>query len=157
VNGIETCIVGTLGRDPELRFTSGGRGVASVGVACSRRWKKQDSNEWEEVTSWVNVTIWAEMGENAAATLKKGDRVIAYGRFEQREYTDKEGVTKQVWEFTADEIGPSLRWATASVNRTERTKAGDAPAPRGGGTTSRPDPGYGTEEPFVRPSTINDL
>jgi single-strand DNA-binding protein len=148
VNGIEMTIVGTLGRDPDLRFTSGGRGVASTSVAVSRRWKPKDSNEWQEVTSWVNITMWAELGENAAATLHKGDRVIAQGRFEEREYTDKEGNPKRVWEMTVDEIGPSLRWAQAHVERTERTTSGDEPAPRK--QAARPaDPPYGdTEEPF---------
>ena len=151
MNGIEMTIVGTLGRDPELRYTSGGRGVASTSVAVSRRWKPRDSDEWQEVTSWVNITMWAELGENAAATLKKGDRVIAQGRFEERAYTDKEGVEKKVWEMTVDEIGPSLRWATAQVVRTERTKAGDAPAvgqTRPGRAPTKNDPPYGDEEPF---------
>lgn len=150
-------IVGTLGRDPELRFTSGGRAVASVGVAVSRRYKPRDSEEWQEVTSWVNCTMWAEMAENAAASLTKGTRVIAQGRFEQRSYTDKEGEEKTVWEMTVDEIGPSLRWATMKVDKVAREKASDGGG--GGGTTRRPDPGYGTEpeEPFLRESTVRDL
>jgi single-strand DNA-binding protein len=92
--------------------------------------------------------MWAELGENAAATLKKGDRVIAQGRFEEREYTDKEGQPKKVWDMTVDEIGPSLRWATAQVMRTERTKA---EAIGGGGAARRQEPlpnDPGDEEPF---------
>lgn len=143
VNGIEMTIVGTLGRDFELRYTTSGRAVASCGVAVSRRWKAQDSQEWQEVTSWVNVTLWAEMAENAASSLKKGMRVICQGRFEQRSYEDKEGETKTVWEMTVDEIGPSLRWARVEVEKIEREKPAER-APSGGGGSPYPDP----DEPF---------
>jgi single-strand DNA-binding protein len=145
-------IVGNLTRDPELRFTAGGKGVASFGIAVNRRY--QVNGEWQEKTSFFNVTAWDQLGENAAASLNKGARVIVSGRLEQREYETKEGEKRSVVEIVADELGPSLRWARAEVERTQRTgpdgtpAAGSRPAsaPVGGGRNS--DPVYGDEEPF---------
>ena len=111
-------LVGNLTRDPELRFTTGGRGVASFGLAVSRRY--QQNGEWQEQTSYFNIVAWGQMGENAAATLTKGMRVVVTGRLEQREYTTREGDKRTAIEINADEVGPSLRWATASVERTPR-------------------------------------
>ena len=82
-------LVGNLTRDPELRFTTGGRGVASFGLAVSRRY--QVNGEWQEQTSYFNIVAWGQMGENAASTLTKGMRVIVSGRLEQREYQNREG------------------------------------------------------------------
>ena len=145
-------IVGNLTRDPELRFTAGGKGVASFGVAVGRRY--QVNGEWQEKTSFFNVTAWDQLGENAAASLTKGARIIVTGRLEQREYETKEGEKRNVVEIVADELGPSLRWARAEVERTQRTgpdgtsSGGPRPAaaPAGGGRPS--DPVYGDEEPF---------
>jgi single-strand DNA-binding protein len=146
-------IVGNLTRDPELRFTAGGKGVASFGVAVNRRY--QVNGEWQEKVSFFNVTAWDQLGENAAASLTKGARIIVTGRLEQREYETKEGEKRNVVEIVADELGPSLRWARAEVERTQRSgpdgtpASGDratAGAPAGGARTS--DPVYGDEEPF---------
>lgn len=116
-------LVGNLTRDPELRFTTGGRGVASFGLAVSRRY--QVNGEWQEQTSYFNIVAWGQMGENAAATLTKGMRVIVSGRLEQREYQNREGEKRTAIEINADEIGPSLRWATASVERQSRGDGGN--------------------------------
>jgi single-strand DNA-binding protein len=127
-------LVGNLTRDPELRFTTGGRGVASFGLAVSRRY--QQNGEWQEQTSYFNIVAWGQMGENAAATLTKGMRVLVTGRLEQREYTTREGDKRTAIEINADEIGPSLRWATAQVERTPREGGqggGDFGGNRGGG------------------------
>jgi single-strand DNA-binding protein len=115
-------LVGNLTRDPELRFTTGGRGVASFGIAVSRRY--QVNGEWQEQTSYFNIVAWGQMGENAASTLTKGMRVIVSGRLEQREYQNREGEKRTAIEINADEIGPSLRWATASVERIPRGEGG---------------------------------
>ena len=125
-------LVGNLTRDPELRFTTGGKGVASFGIAVGRRY--QVNGEWQEQTSYFNIVAWGQMGENAAATLTKGMRVIVSGRLEQREYQNREGEKRTAIEINADEIGPSLRWATASVERTPRNEGGGngGGAPRGG-------------------------
>jgi len=127
-------LVGNLTRDPELRFTTGGRGVASFGLAVGRRY--QQNGEWQEQTSYFNIVAWGQMGENAAATLTKGMRVLVTGRLEQREYTTREGDKRTAIEINADEIGPSLRWATAQVERTPREGGqggGDFGGNRGGG------------------------
>jgi single-strand DNA-binding protein len=112
-------LVGNLTRDPELRFTTGGRGVASFGIAVGRRY--QVNGEWQEQTSYFNTVAWGQLGENSASTLTKGMRVVVSGRLEQREYQNREGEKRTAIEINADEIGPSLRWATASIERNPRT------------------------------------
>lgn len=123
-------IVGNITRDPELRFTAGGKGIASFGLAVNRRW--QQNGEWQEKVSFFNVTAWDTLGENIAASLTKGTRVIVTGRLEQREYETKEGEKRNVVEIVADEIGPSLRWARAEVERIAR----DGGSSSGGGSSS---------------------
>jgi len=144
-------LVGNLTRDPELRFTTGGRGQASFGLAVSRRY--QVNNEWQEQTSFFNVVAWGTLGENAAASLNKGTRIIVTGRLEQRSYETQQGEKRNVVEVIADEIGPSLRWARAEVERIARdggsSGGGGGGSRDGGGSTNRaPDPVYGDEEPF---------
>jgi len=139
-------IVGNITRDPELRFTTGGKGIASFGLACNRRW--QQNGEWQEKVSFFNVTAWDTLGENAAASFTKGDRVIVTGRLEQREYETKEGEKRNVVEIVADEIGASIKWATVTVQRTERTSQGGG-ARKGGGRQPTGEPVYGDEEPFA--------
>jgi single-strand DNA-binding protein len=142
-------LVGGLTRDPELRFTNSGRAIASFGLAVNRRY--QVNGEWQEQTSYFNVTAWAELGENVAATLSKGSRAIVFGRLEQREYENRDGEKRTIVEVVADAIGPDLRWATAIVERVARNTADrdDAPAPRKKAAAPKPDEyGYGDEEPF---------
>jgi single-strand DNA-binding protein len=141
-------VTGNLTRDPELRFTQGGRAVANFRVASSRRY--QTNNEWQETTSFFDVIAWAELGENAAASLTKGARVIVTGRIEQRDFETRDGEKRTVFEITADELGPSLRFATAQIERTERSGGGDRSYSGGGGASSRPadNQPYPDEEPF---------
>lgn len=149
-------ITGTLTRDPELRFTQGGRGVATLGVAVNYRYQK--NNEWVEEASFFNVTAWSSLGENAAASLTKGMRVIVTGRLQQRSYETQQGEKRSVVEIIADEIGPSLRWATAQVEKVARSDAGGGQGGgyqgggnsggSSGGNRNAPDPVYGDEEPF---------
>ena len=113
-------IVGNLTRDPEIRYTTGGAAKASFGVAVSRRWQNRQTQEWEEQTSFFNVVCWREMAENVAESIGKGSRVVVTGRLEQRSWETENGDKRSVVEIVADEIGPSLRWATAKVNRNER-------------------------------------
>jgi single-strand DNA-binding protein len=141
-------VVGNITRDPELRFTAGGKGVASFGIAVNRRY--QVNGEWQEKVSFFNVVAWDSLGENAAASLNKGSRVIVTGRLEQRDYETKEGDKRSVVEIVADEVGPSLRWARAEVERTQRS-GGDGASGGGsssGGSSRAADPIYGDEEPF---------
>lgn len=144
-------LVGNLTRDPELRFTQGGRAVATLGMAVSRRY--QVNNEWQEQTSFFNVVCWGTLGENAAASLAKGTRIMVTGRLEQRSYETQDGDKRSIVEVVADEIGPSLRWATAQVERTARSGpdgggGGGGAAAAGGGKPIPNDSGYGDEEPF---------
>jgi len=144
-------LVGNLPRDPEIRFTATGRAVASFSMGVGRRY--QVNGEWQEQTSWFNVTAWGQLGENAAATLVKGSRVVVTGRLEQREYTSREGEKRTAIDVVADDIGPSLRWATATVVRTPKQEGQG-----GGAANSRPansgtNPGneatpFDGEEPF---------
>ena len=148
-------LVGNLTRDPELRFTTGGKGVASFGLAVNRRYQAERRMAGADVV--LQRRRWDTLGENAAASLTKGTRVIVTGRLEQREYETQEGEKRTVVEIVADEIGPRLRWATAEVERIARATAAVA-APggswwlQGGGGGSAggraPDPVYGDEEPF---------
>ena len=147
-NGNSVTLVGNLTRDPELRFTPSGQATANFGLAVNRRWQNRQSGDWEEATSFFNIVAWREMAENASESLQKGSRVIVTGRLEQRSWETQDGDKRSVVEVVADEIGPSLRWATAKVEKNER-KSGDF----GGGGGGRPAPneepaGYGDEEPF---------
>jgi len=130
-------LVGNCTKDPELRYTTSGKGVASFGLAVNRRWQK--NGEWEEAVSFFNVVAWGDLGENAAASLTKGARTFVTGRLEQRSYEDKEGVTRSVTEVIADDLGPSLKWAQADVERISRDDKPSKP---------KDDPVYGDEEPF---------
>src|SRR4029079_11319909 len=154
-------VVGNVTRDPEIRYTAGGAAKASFSVAVSRRWQNRQTSEWEEQTSFLNVVCWREMAENVAESIGKGTRVVVTGRLEQRSWETEQGEKRSVVEIVADEIAPSLRWATATVNKNDRRAGGDggaggsggggggggrapSPAPSGGGT-SYDDFG---EEPF---------
>ena len=149
-------LVGNVTRDPELRYTTGGRGVASFGMAVNRRY--QVNGEWQEQTSFFNVVAWGTLGENAAACITKGTRLVVFGRLEQRSWETQDGEKRTVVEVIADELGPSLRWAQAHVEKTARSDGGGGfggggggfggggNAPSGGGRA--PDPIYGDEEPF---------
>jgi single-strand DNA-binding protein len=156
MSGNNVTIIGNVTRDPELRFTASGQANTTFGVAVNRRWQNRQTNEWEEQVSYFNVVLWRELAENSAESLTKGTRVIVTGRIEQRSYETQDGEKRNVVEIIADEVGPSLRWATAQVHRSERRGAdsGDAPAARsGGGGQSRPAPqaepaSYYDEEPF---------
>jgi single-strand DNA-binding protein len=144
-------LVGNLPRDPEIRFTATGRAVASFSMGVGRRY--QVNGEWQEQTSWFNVTAWGQLGENAAATLVKGSRVVVTGRLEQREYTSREGEKRTAIDVVADDIGPSLRWATATVVRTPKQEGQGGGAANNRSANSGTNPGteatpFDGEEPF---------
>lgn len=132
-------IAGNLGKDPELRFTQGGQAVTTFGVAVERRFQRD--GEWVSETSWIDVVCWGSLAENVAQSCGKGTRVLVVGRYQQRSYETQAGEKRYVVELVADEVGPSLAWATAQVDRVERETASERPtAPR------RPPPPE--EEPF---------
>ena len=125
-----TTVVGNVTRDPELRFTPTGQAVATFGLAVNRRWRNRQTQEWEESTSFFDVVCWREMAENVANSLAKGARVIVTGRLDQRSWQTDSGDTRSRVEIVADEVGPSLRWATAEVTRIERAGPSAAGVPQ---------------------------
>lgn len=137
MSGNNITVVGNITRDPELRFTPSGQANARLGVAVNRRWQDKGSGEWNEATSFFDVICWRELAENVSESLKRGARVIVTGRLEQRTW-EQEGNKRSVVEIIADEVAPSLRWATAKVEKTERRSGGDQGG--GGGGFSRPAP-----------------
>ena len=159
MSGNSVTLVGNITRDPELRFTPSGQATATFGLAVNRRWQNRQSGEWEEATSFFDVVCWREMAENASESLARGSRVIVTGRLEQRSWETAEGEKRSKVEVVADEIGPSLRWATASITKNERrspTDGGGGAGGQGGGggggrpaVPNEPPAGYSyDEEPF---------
>lgn len=144
----EITITGNLVREPELRFTAGGTATCGFGVAVNRRY--QQNGEWVDApTNFFNVTVWGQYGENVAASLSKGDRVLVKGRLDFRKYQNKEGVEVTTHDIIADEVAPSLKYATAQISRIERESTGSgARRGNGGGRRQQADPVYGDEEPF---------
>ena len=134
--GNNITIVGNITRDPELRYTPSGQANVRLGVAVNRKWQDRNSGEWQEATSFFDVIAWRELAENVNESLKKGARVIVTGRLEQRTW-EQEGNKRSVVEIIADEIAPSLRWATAKVEKTER-RSGDQGGGGGGSGYGRP-------------------
>lgn len=118
-------LVGNLVDDPELRFTASGVAMARIRLAVSRRYQDRDGN-WQEDSSFFNGTVWRDHAENVAESLQKGTRVILTGRLNQRSWETNEGEKRSVVEVDIQEIGPSLRWATAQVSRTPRAGAGES-------------------------------
>ena len=146
-------VIGNVTRDPELRFTPSGQAIATFGLAVNRRWQNRQTQEWEENVSFFDVTCWAQLGQNVSDTLVKGSRAIVTGRLEQRSWETDQGDKRSKVEIIADEVGPSLRWATADITRNERREGGDGGAPSGGASSrpvANPAPaGYDpAEEPF---------
>jgi single-strand DNA-binding protein len=119
-NGNHVSIVGNLTRDPELRFTPTGQATAGFGVAVNRRWQNRQTQEWEESTSFFDIVCWGQLAENAAQSLSKGARVLVSGRLDQRSWETAEHERRSKIEITADEVAPSLRWATAAITKNER-------------------------------------
>jgi single-strand DNA-binding protein len=120
-------VAGNITREPELRFTATGQATTTFGLAVNRRWQNRQTNEWEEAVSYFNVVAWRELAENCAESLHKGSRAIVTGRLEQRSWETPEQEKRSVVEIVADEIGPSLRWATAQVSKIERAGADGSP------------------------------
>ena len=126
-------VVGNLTADPELRFTASGAAVANFTVASTPRTFDRASGEWKDGEAlFLRCNIWRQAAENVAESLTRGSRVVVTGRLKQRSFDTKEGEKRTVIELEVDEIGPSLRYATAKVNRVNRP-AGAGGAGGGGG------------------------
>jgi len=134
-NGNTITIIGNVTRDPELRYLTSGTALAQLGVAVNRRYMQ--NNEWQEETSFFDVVCWRDLADNVSESISKGDRIIVTGRLEQRSWETQDGDKRSKVEIVADEVGPSLRWATARIEKIRR----DGPA---GGSTGG---GGGTYEP----------
>ena len=130
-------VIGNMVADPELRFTPSGAAVASFRIASTPRFFDRQTNDWKDGDSlFLTCNVWRQYAENVAESLRKGMRVIVIGRLKQRSYETREGEKRTVYEVDIDDIGPALRYATASIQRTSRgssADAGAAPAPSGGG------------------------
>ncbi len=139
-------VIGNLTADPELRFTPSGAAVANFTVASTPRTFDKNSNEWKDGDAlFLRCSVWRQAAENVAESLQKGMAVIVQGRLKQRSYDTKEGEKRTVYELDVDEVGPSLRWATAKVNRTQRSGGGGGGgfgggAPSGGNAAPADDP-----------------
>jgi len=127
-------IIGNLTNDPELRFTPSGAAVANFTVASTPRMFDRQSNEWKDgETLFMRCSVWRDAAENVAESLQRGSRVIVTGRLKSRSYETKEGEKRTVVELEVDELGPSLRYATAKVNKTSRGGGGGGGFGGGGG------------------------
>jgi len=143
-------VVGNVTRDPELKFLNSGQAALRLAVAVSRRWTNRQTNEQQEQTSFFDVQAYGSLAENVASSLAKGSRVVVTGRMEQRSWETDNGEKRYAFEIVADEIAPSLRWATASVTRNPRAEGGSStyaerPAPS---RSNEPSTYAFDEEPF---------
>jgi single-strand DNA-binding protein len=161
-------VVGNLTADPELRFTPSGAAVANFTVASTPRTFDRQTNEWKDGEAlFLRCNIWRQPAEHVAESLTRGSRVIVSGRLKQRSFETREGEKRTVMELEVDEIGPSLRYATAKINKSTRGSGGggfggsgsaggpppddpwSSPAPAGGGSSgSGGGSGYTDEPPF---------
>lgn len=122
-------IVGNLVADPELRFTPSGAAVSNFRVATTPRVYNRDTNQFEDGDAvFLTCNAWRQMAENIAESLTKGMRVVVAGKLQQRSYQTKEGEQRTVYEIEVDEVGPSLRYATATISRADRQVSGQQQA-----------------------------
>jgi single-strand DNA-binding protein len=137
-------IAGNLVDDPELRFTPAGQPVARFRVASTPRFRDNSTGEWKDGDSlFLTCNVWRQAAENVAESLTRGMRVIVSGRLRQRSYETKEGEKRTVYEVEVDDVGPSLRNASAKVNRAARNGAGGPAGPGGSGSRSPGSQGSG--------------
>jgi single-strand DNA-binding protein len=139
-------VIGNLTADPELRFTSSGVAVANFTVASTPRTFDKNANEWKDGEAlFLRCSIWRQAAENVAESLTRGARVIVSGRLKQRSFETREGEKRTVVELEVDEIGPSLKYATAKVNRVSRGEGGGGGfgSGRSGGSGSGGSGGFG--------------
>ena len=137
---------GNITREPEIRYTPSGATVASFGIAVNRRWKNKQTDQWDEQTSFFDVKCWGQLAENVVESCPKGTRVTVIGRLEQQSWEDREsGAKRSKVEIVADDVCPSLKWATCQVTRIERAAQGQAPTAPAKAPAQQ---AYTNEEPF---------
>jgi single-strand DNA-binding protein len=153
-------VVGNLTADPELRFTPSGAAVASFTVASTPRTFDRQSNEWKDGEAlFLRCSIWRQPAENVAESLTRGMRVVVTGRLKQRSFETREGEKRTVIELDVEEVGPSLRYATAKVNRTQRGSGGGGTGGGfGGGSGGGGGSEFGAEDPWssAAPATSDE-
>lgn len=143
-------VVGNLTADPELRYTQNGLAVANFTIASTPRTFDRQSNEWKDGEAlFLRASVWREFAEHVSQSLQKGSRVIAQGRLKQRSFETQQGEKRTVIELEVDEIGPSLRYATAQVTRTSGGSAGRSSGGNQGGGFGQPQ--QVAEEPWGQP------
>ena len=136
-------VVGNLTDDPELRFTPSGAAVAKFRVASTPRFLDKQTNEWKDGEPlFLSCTVWRQAAENVAESLSRGARVIVSGRLRQRSYETREGEKRTVIELEVDEIGPSLRYASAKVQKMQRSSGGGYGSGGGGGASGGASGGF---------------
>ena len=146
MNDAQMTLVGNLVEDPELRFTPAGQPVSKFRVASTPRYRDNSTGEWKDGDSlFLTCAVWRQAAENVAESLTRGMRVIVTGRLKQRSYETKEGEKRTVYELEVDEVGPSLRNASAKVAKVARTGAAAASHQASG---KNADPWAGDEPPF---------
>lgn len=136
-------IVGNVTDDPELRYTPSGAAVANFTVAVNKRFRSQDGNWEDRLDGFFRCNCWRDMAENVTESLQKGSRVIVVGRLQQRSWETNEGQKRYEIEIQVDEVGPSLRWATANVQKSNRSSGGSGGGGGfggGGGGQAQPAP-----------------
>ena len=148
-------LVGNLVDDPELRFTPSGAAVTKFRLASTPRTFDRTTNEWKDGESlFLTCNVWRQPAENCAESLQRGMRVIVQGRLRQRTYDTKEGEKRTVYEVEVDEVGPSLRNATAKVTKANRQSPSSG---TGQSRDSRPQsPASGTDDPWASSSSLHD-
>ncbi len=145
-------IIGNLTGDPELRFTPSGAAVANFTVASTPRMYDRNSGEWKDgETLFMRCSVWRDAAENVAESLGRGTRVIVSGRLKSRSYETKEGEKRTVVELEVDEVGPSLRYASAKVTKTQRGGGGGFGGGGGGFGGQQGGGGYGGGRPDADP------
>ncbi|MDQ1706167.1 MAG: single-strand DNA-binding protein [Frankiaceae bacterium] len=143
-------LVGNLVDDPELRFTPSGAAVAKFRVASTPRFLDKQTNEWKDGDSlFLTCNVWRQAAENVAESLQRGMRVIVQGRLRQRSYETKEGEKRTVYEVEVDEVGPSLKNATAKINKGQRSSGGGGGGGFGGGSAAA---GGAADDPWSTPA-----
>jgi single-strand DNA-binding protein len=142
-------VVGNLVDDPELRFTPSGAAVANFRIASTPRTFDKQSNEWKDGDAlFLSCSVWRQAAENVAESLQKGMRVVVQGRLKSRQYETREGEKRTVFEIEVEEVGPSLKYATAKVTRAARSAGGGGYSNQGGGNQGG---GYGGGAPAADP------
>ncbi len=171
-------VVGNLVDDPELRFTPSGAAVANFRIASTPRTFDKQTNEWKDGDSlFLSCSVWRQAAENVAESLQKGMRVVVTGRLKSRQYETREGEKRTVFEIDVEEVGPSLKYATAKVTRTQRSGGGGGysgggqggggqqgggddpwatPAPQGGGQSAPQGGGGAAQDPWGAPGVGSD-